>query len=305
VGHDDQRPASFAARHLPEGSTAVFRVSAPFSRISLEDGAETAFQRQGLASRSAFDTAPAGRVVLAQGNTLKLLAPGDTVWETELEHPVVSGPCRTTEAAVVVTADGAALAVALANGGRLWETQVGREPPSDLWRAGTHLLAFDTSEHVLTALAPDTGAVAWRRELDDTLLDAPRVCGRNLLVATKSNRILLLDPADGTDRTSRRWPTWLINVLPVADGSLVACTDIRGSVALLDGHDLSTVRSITLGTVPMGPASPPTNLPLTWPQPTEDTAAEAFGSLRQRVPTLPVRDGAGFLYLLPLPESKP
>jgi hypothetical protein len=121
-------------------------------------------------------------------------------------------------------------------------------------------------------------------------------------VVGKNNRILLLDESDGKIAAEVRWPTWLVDVIPVrGPAPLVACTDIHGTFSLLDGATLKTLRTLRLPARPSGPLLALSRFPTLWGVDSDEDDEMGSFSINELKPAVLVGDAEGFCSIVPLP----
>ena len=161
---------------------------------------------------------------------------------------------------------------------------------------------FRLSADILTAFNPADGAILWKQAVGDVLLKDPIRVGDRLLVAGKNNRLLLLDPAKGSILADVQWPTWLIDVI-VTEGArpLIACSDIHGTLSLLDGATLKPLHALRLPARPSGPLLFAPRFPIHWG--VSSSNENELGSLQESAmkPVILAGDEDGFCTIVPLP----
>ena len=179
--------------------------------------------------------------------------------------------------------------------------------------AGVAILSFIMGSNTLIAISAKEGSVLWKQPIGDVLLKIPERVGAQWLVASKNNRILLLNSADGSIAADVRWPTWLVDIAAATlDGkTIILCTDIRGQLSLLDAATLKTSRQFVLPSRPHGElfvvpqfsgkfgVARTDNAPL--------AGADDINALLpldeidgKRMPAVLVTDADGFCYIVPL-----
>jgi len=162
---------------------------------------------------------------------------------------------------------------------------------------------FDKETEDLVALGKPDGAERWRRKMGDVLVTVPAVCGKTLFVATKGNRLLLLNPVDGAILHEVRWPTWLYSaqVMPMGAETYIVCHDLRGRVAFLNANNLQTVQIVHTGETLVGLPVYAPRAPLPWPGPSAAGDPVAIETTVQTAPAVLICDDAGFCYALRTP----
>ena len=184
------------------------------------------------------------------------------------------------------------------------ETGLSAEQVAELTNPGPSAYIFDAETETVAALAAPGGTERWRQAVGDVLVAAPRVCGQALLVATKGNRLMLLNPATGAVLHEVRWPTWLLGVQIVSrtTGTFVVCRDLRGRVAFLSGANLRTLRIVQTGVTLVGEPVHAPCAPLPWPGSAAGDPL-AVASPATPTPAVLVCDDAGFCYALRPPPA--
>ena len=157
------------------------------------------------------------------------------------------------------------------------------------------------------AIDPAKGTERWKCAVGDVLLESPLVIGKQVLVVTKGNRILLVDLTSGTIQQEANWPTWLVSVSLIGSRAepVLACSDLAGTITLLSLSDFKPTRSIRVGAQLSGPVLYSEKLNYKWPIPQaseseENLLAEITDGPTQAGPALLAADVQGFLYILPL-----
>jgi hypothetical protein len=165
---------------------------------------------------------------------------------------------------VVADADATVSAFGVTDHKRIWQSHVGGAAAPRLTAAGDLLLA--EADKSLHALGPGDGKTRWRFETGDRLAGAPVLLDDSLILASKLNRIDVLDKATGVSSASTHWPTWItaLDARRIADRAVVACSDLRGRITLLDGGDLSVIASVDLDTHLVGPIRLVPDAPERW-----------------------------------------
>lgn len=240
-----------------------------------------------------------GHLSLVKGETL--------VWESKEADAITAGPQLLGSQVVYGQATGRLVARGVADGKILWEKHLpgalyGKIVPSD-----SRVFVFSNAMESLLAIDATQGTVLWQCPVGDVLLEVPQILGQQVLLVTKGNRLLLLNLASGQIQNEVQWPTWLVSVGVLNDGtaSQLICSDLSGTVTLLSRQDLKPARTITVGATLSGPILYVPALSHTWPvpqasEPEENLLAEIQNGPTRSGPGLLAADGQGFLYILPL-----
>jgi outer membrane protein assembly factor BamB len=135
-----------------------------------------------------------------------------------------SNPLETTPAKdgvlVFALSDGFAFAVDGSTGTPVWQVSVGLSspfPPQPI-PGGRSVLAIDARHGELVQLDARTGALNWRQSLGDRVTDPPLVLGNQVIQATTSGKLLVLDLLSGALRATMNLGMPLART-PVADES--------------------------------------------------------------------------------------
>ncbi|WP_197443028.1 outer membrane protein assembly factor BamB family protein [Lignipirellula cremea] len=288
-----------------DGSSRLIRYRGSMAELDWEDGKATLLKATGA---PAWDQLAVSRPAIAvvEGNAVRYYRQGELVWEQEESAPATAGPLATDAAVVYGLSDGRLLARSAADGRLLWESTSADQPLGAIVAGPANWFVFSAGAETLLAIDPATGEEQWRCKLGDALLQPPALVGSQLLVAVKSNRLLLLDTGSGQIVSQTDWPTWLIAVQPleVAGKRQVACSDLSGKITLLSLPELQPQRVINLVSQPVGPLLPVASLRYRWEQAAaseeDNLLAEIQGADAPAGPVLLVTDVDGFLSILPL-----
>jgi outer membrane protein assembly factor BamB len=275
-------------------------------------GKRTVIAPGGADRPSHLDGSGTGEWVFARGSKSEFLRSGVSIWKSEQSTPITVGPVLTPRHVVLGDAGGTLVVRDRTDGALTWKRDgLGRLQGSPV-AAGDSLVVFANDIETVVALKVATGADAWRRTVGDVLLQAPIATAERVLVVTKSNRLLLLDAANGSILAERQWPTWLVRVTRIDTSPQAGwvCTDIAGAVTLLSLQELKTQHAFELSAELTGPVVYVESLAPQWPrQPArsrgeqEDLVREIQQGTPKKGPTLLAADNQGFVYFLPL--SKP
>ena len=308
---DDNQDAPRAApgyveRTLEDGAPRLFRITRGLAEVRPDTGAETVLAPE--APNAPWSFAVSGDLtILGSGPALSAFRKGAPAWRQAEAAAVTAGPAVQGDRLFAGTEDGSFVCRSAADGREVWRKQ----GPDESWNGEVvclpgRILAYDRGGENLTAFNPADGTVLWKQAIGDVLLKAPFRVGNRLLVAGKNNRLLLLNEADAAIVAEVRWPTWLVDVIPVQGSRpLVACTDIHGTLSFLDGATLKPVRTLRLPARPSGPLLFRSAFPTKWgvDSPENDDEDEDMGSLLtgEPQPTVLAGDADGFCTIVPLP----
>jgi outer membrane protein assembly factor BamB len=310
---------AYTTRTRPPGCVQVFRHSRNVAEVALAGGEEKVLSSEPADQSWFFDSRDDGTTVVARGTAIVAQRNGTALWRKDESSEFTAGPVIAKDFVFAGNADGQVVCWNLADGAEKWRAALGGPGCGGMVFVEGKLLAFCKGDDALVAVRVEDGAVAWRQPVGDVLFRSPILVGGQLLVASKSNRILLLNPADGKVAAEARWPTWLVDVLPVSAGPQrrVVCTDIRGRLSILDGATLKVLSEASLPASPCGELVFAPAFPTTWgaagvksAKPTakgeddltlEDTSTAARGEMQ---PAVLVSDAEGFCYIIRIPAEK-
>jgi len=110
----------------------------------------------------------------------------------------------------------------LADGGTLWSASTGSADQSSPVISGSRLfLGRGFPQASLSALDPNTGAVAWSTTLEQVAYSSPAIVGPNVVVGCNSGRYYALDAASGALAWSFLTPNAAGFASPLADGTSI------------------------------------------------------------------------------------
>jgi hypothetical protein len=304
---DKQLPraaAGYVERTLEDGVPRLFRITRGLAEVQPATGAETILAKE--TPNAAWSFATAGDLtILGAGSAIAAFRKGEPAWRQAEAASLSAGPSVQGDRLFAGTEDGVFLCRSAIDGRELW-----RNPPhGESWNGEVvclpgRILAYDRTGENLTAFNPADGTVLWKQAVGDVLLKAPFRLGNRLVVAGKNNRLLLLNEADAAIVADVKWPTWLVDVIPVPGSKpLVACSDIHGSLSFLDAATLKPVRTLRLPARPSGPLLFRASFPTAWRMDTTDNEDDDMGALMagEPKPTVLAGDVDGFCSIVPLP----
>ncbi|MBA4190523.1 MAG: hypothetical protein C0467_21255 [Planctomycetaceae bacterium] len=296
-----KRVERYATLHAA-GKLRLFRTSTSLAEIAVADGAISPLAPT---PATAFDVGNNGATAVVQGAKLSLVARGKEVWTTTEPEPIVAGPRLESDRVLIGTGSGELVALSSADKRELWRVSLGKRLWGPITPVGTLRLVFSAEVETLFAVDPKDGAVKWRFAAGDALVRSPFEYDGSVVVVTKANRIVRLDPSTGKVLNEVRWPTWVIaaELLTVGGKSRLAVGDVAGRLTLID-TDLKRTWESSLGARvtgrPVIAVTPPVWKTRSKPAKggpddlLDSIATDAAGTK----PFLLTTDGAGFLYKL-------
>jgi len=310
------RAGSFVARRGTDDAVQIVRWRPTLGLVDPTDGSIRPLAPLVPAGDWAFDIAQAGtRAIVASGSVVAAFDDGKEAWRHEESEAVTCGPAIVGDLVIAGNVAGELFALTVAGGAAAWRQRLeaglfGRPIP-----AGELVLVFARGSDTLIAVEATTGRQAWAQPLGDALVKPPVATAAGILVATKSNRVLLLDPQSGKARAERLFTAWIGDVVPLAgvpDAAVgyVACLTRDGTLTLLRGTDLEPLAVRRLNVRP-GYASPAhliaaVGFPLAVPGPVpvdgeaDELEAELVGGLGESGDCLLAADEQGYAWIVPL-----
>lgn len=118
-----------------------------------------------------------------------------------------------------------------------------KENTTSEYEVGGLVLKADVSG-TLTSVQKGTGKILWKQSVGDVLLMPPAILDSKILVISKANKIMLLNPDSGAVIAEKAWPTWITAGAALPGTELkIALLDIRNRLSLL-GSDLKIASEI-------------------------------------------------------------
>lgn len=286
-------------------------------RLPLDDKHIHDFVRLG-AGRVELLAAHGDRIAYLVDDELAALdtATGREAWRIRIPQPVGARTKKIEQYAVrrdasdgrprLYRTSGKPAEIAWADGKELLVPNLPAEPIATV---GDLQFVFDPADETLTALEGKGRATKWRFAAGDRLFQPPQEFAGQVLVVTKQNRIVLLDPASGKVTAETTRPTWIVGVDVVKHHGVLnlAVTDLDGNAVLL-GDGLQTVWQAKIPTRPTGrPAV--VLMPAVFQKPAAAPGGDDLLTAIAADATKPqeffvLTDADGFMYRLTLPGRK-
>jgi outer membrane protein assembly factor BamB len=290
-----------------DGGERLIRYRPSLSELSWDAGKLNALAPVAADAQHRFSINGDGDFATSNSGTVSLHHQGKLRWEQKEPDGVSSGPLLTANQVIYGQTTGRLVARSATNGQLVWTGRMSGALYGKIVAAGDSLLVFSNAAEALVALDAATGAVQWQNAVGDVLLETPVVIGTQVLLVTKSNRILLIDLATGAVKKETTWPTWLVSVslINTRPAPMLACSDLAGTVSLLSLADLKVTREIRVAAQLAGPVLYTDKISYKWPIPKapeseENLLAEIKDGPTQAGPALLAADAQGFLYIIPL-----
>lgn len=278
---------SFPVGKRPSGERVVCRVYRGLHRVA-DDGRLHRLSKQSPTHSWSFAPTADG-VVIAAGESLSFYRGGEKTWQIEADAPLDAGPCVGENRVGVATLRGKAMCYRLDDGAEIWHKDLDCHPGGPMGGIGEAFL-LGSREGFLVALSEKDGHEIWRADIGGILLTRPLEVKGGVLVASRSNRLFVFDPAGKKmgEYSARSWPLH-VEAVGNEGHSMVACAELSGTVSFLKVPDLHPVRRITLPARPAGLLFAGRMTP-TW--------GEAGAQLLEERPVLAVSDQEGFVYFI-------
>ena len=283
----------YAARREEEAGLSIYRYDGGVFRFG-PDGRPQKIADKGVDSPWAFQADATGSVATADGAAVRFYRGGREQWSFGAGGLVTAGPALHADGVLAGDQNGELVRISRTDGEVLWRKRMDGGLLGPLTAMGDAVIAASTDGDLIAVRIGD-GEPLWTHHLGDVLLTAPQVMAGKLMVAAKSNRIELLDPATGELHASFEADTWLVDVGVVDDGhvQMAVCTDLSGAVTFLDSADLRPLGKAELATRLSDGVVYTTAFPSRW--------GTAQGLVYDEKPTVLVSDHQGFLYMLSVP----
>lgn len=297
---------AIAVRDDGQGGSRVFRHRPTLAAIDVATGAATPLATGGADHPWSFDVSGT-RAVVASGTSLILHEGGRKAWQHDEPVAISCGPVIVDDMVVAGAEDGELFSLSITDGKPRWRAILEPGLRGAAVVAEGRIFVFVRGADAVIAVDATTGKSVWRESVGDVLVRPPHAGPTGLIVATKSNRLLVLEPATGRIRAERRFPTWIADVITVPGGGtgLVACLLRDGRIVFLGRDDLRVVAERAIGSRGRGPLLFAASFPRTWPGAAgdEDDLAAAIDA-EARAACLLVGDEDGSCFMLPIPEAR-
>jgi len=286
---------------LHVGPKGILRYDGGLSRIDLETGEATPLAKVKL-QKPDFAVSADGVVAVVHDDAAELYREEKLV-RAYRDRKFAGKPVWWEGHAIASDRSGVVHALSGKDDATIWQQRVS-SGPLRLFLADKLLLAEDGAH--LRALDPSTGKVSWKHETGDVLVGAPAKGEGGLVIATKLNRIRILDPASGAVKVEKSWPTWVegFAVFQAAGRTVAVVVDLRNRVSLFDTKELKLLEQRSFGANLLPDLWYAEKAPLVWKAPREKAKDEfdSFVGESKSIPALLCQDEAGFVYMMEIPE---
>ena len=255
------------------------------------------------------------RVVVASGTAVAMFKDARETWRHGEADVITCGPILAGPLVVAGSVEGELFAVDADTGRAAWKQSlegglVGRPAV-----AGGLVIVYCGEGDAIVAADAAPGKKVWSQPLGDVPIGPAVAIPSGLLVASKSNRVVLLDPETGTLRAERTLPGWIVDVIPLSgtDGrpaGRIAALTRDGVVTLLNAADLGPEGTRQLDGRPGYDRAAGfmrvKAFPTAWPGPVgsggeaDELDAELEDSMADRAECLLADDEEGYAWIIPL-----
>lgn len=254
---DGREPLAAAACvpwRTPDGTVELLQWRPQLARIDPADGRAKPLAPQAAAYPWSFDI-DSGRVVIGSGTAVAMFKDAKEAWRHVESDTVTCGPILAGRLVVAGTGDGSLFALDAETKAVAWRLQLNGGLYGRPAVAGGNVVAYCREGESLVAVDTATGRKAWLQPLGDVLIGHPVTTTSGILVATKGNRVALLDPKTGRPRAERTLPGWIVDVVPLhgkgdTSAKWIAALTRNGMLTLLGATDLEPARSLRLDSRP-------------------------------------------------------
>lgn len=293
------------------GAPRLIRWTKSLAEIAWADGKEMPLAPVAVATSWAFDVDDKSGVVAAAGERLVRYVGGKEAWSSPEASPITTQPKIVGDRVVAGNERGDLFAVALADGKLLWRVKLAGRAAGPITQAGSLALVFSPQDETLAAIDPLDGSTKWRFAAGDRLLQPPLEHAGRILIVTKQNRIVAIEPQSGSILAETTRPTWIVGLEIVGQEGTqrLALLELDGNGVLLDDA-LKPIWEVRLASRPTGrPAI--ISMPVTWASTekapsADDLLATITADAVKRQPFFLMTDADGFLYRIsPLGTKQP
>jgi|GEM_PF-2553765 len=241
-----------------------------------------------------------GKVAIVRDEKIEIYAGGKLLWTSDAAR-FVDQPVWSIGKLFVTNADGSIHAFDATSKKEVWNRKLTSGAAVQLFAVGNLVLADDGQ--AVHALKTSDGSLTWTHQSGDFLVGTPVQTEDGILLASKANKIWLVDASTGKAAAERSWSTWITSFhVSKNQPNTFVVGDLRNRITLLDTKTLKTRAEHTfqfkLRPVLQGAA----NVPLEWKvgkeKSNENDDFEAIVSGVKSVPAILCQDHEGFVYMV-------
>lgn len=235
--------AEFVPRQSPDGGLSLLQWRPKkIAQIDPADGRPKPLAPVAAADRWSFDL-DGSRVVVASGTAVTMFEKGQEAWRHGEADAITCGPIFAGRLVVAGTEEGGLSGLDRETGRVTWRQRLDGGLAGRPAVAGGNVVVYCREGDAVVAVEAATGKKAWSQPLGDVPIGPPAATPSGLLVASKSNRVVLLDPETGRLRAERTLSGWIVDVVPLPGkngkpAERIAALTRDGTVALLGAADL-------------------------------------------------------------------
>lgn len=256
-----------------------------------------------------------GRVVVASGTAVAMFKDAREIWRHGEPDAITCGPIVAGPLVIAGTAEGELFAVDGDTGRAAWKQSLDRGLLGRPAVVAGKVVAYCRESDAIVAADVATGKKVWSQPLGDAPIGPAVAIPAGLLIASKSNRVVLLDPETGRVRADRTLSGWIVDVVPLPgkDGrpaGRIAALTRDGTITLLAAADLAPEGRRRLDGRPGYDRAAgfirAQAFPTAWPGPigagddTNEFDAELESSMADRADCLLADDEEGYAWIIPL-----
>lgn len=311
------RGAAAVSWRRPDGGLSLVQWRPKLAEIDPADGRPKPLAPVAASHGWSFDL-DGSRAVVASGTAVAMFKNAQEAWRHAAADVVTCGPVFAGRFVVAGTEEGELVALDGDSGAVAWRLPIDRGLLGRPAVAGGLVIVYCGEGDAIVAVDAATGKKTWSQPLGDVPIGPPGATPFGLLVASKSNRVVLLDPETGRPRADRTLPGWIVDVVPLSGkggkpGDRIAALTRDGVVTLLNAADLEPVGTRRLAGRPgYGRAAGfiiTAGFPVAWLGPAKaggdadeldalDTELES--SMADRAECLLADDDEGYAWIIPL-----
>jgi len=236
------RGGAFVPWRGPKGGLSLLQWRTTLAEIDPVDGRPKPLAPIAASHPWSFDL-DGSRVVVASGTAVAMFKNAQESWQHTAADVVSCGPVFAGRFVVAGTDEGDLFALDGDSGTVAWRLPVDGGLRGRPAVAGSRVVVYCGEGDLIVAVDAATGKKSWSQPLGDVPIGPAVETPFGLLVASKSNRVVLLDPETGRLRADRTLPGWIVDVVPLAGkegklGDRIAALTRDGVVTLLNAADL-------------------------------------------------------------------
>ena len=280
----------------------VFRYDQGLSRIDWATGEATPLA-PGALSEPTFHVSPGGKVAVVRDGALEAYTDGKLACTCK-ESDFAGRPHWFADRVIAADHGGTVYALDPAKQKSVWRHELSAGPVR--FYSARELLFADNGRH-LYALDPSSGRRLWKHETGDVLVSPPARGAGGILMASKLNKLWVLEDRSGAVKAEKAWPTWLksVSMIDADEGPIAVIVDLRNRVSFLDVKDLRLLGQRSFGATLRPELWYAESVPLVWQSAREKVEDEMDRLVDESksISAVLCQDEAGFVYMVPTPRA--